>query len=73
MRINVSYTVTKTIDLEVSDEFKALNDNELTVNTDEWVRLALGLEGTILQMIPESDANILAVTNTETNEIIYGS
>ena len=36
-----------------------------------WSRLALALEDTILQMIPETDVEVLGVLDTDTQEIVY--
>ena len=74
MKINVCYTVTKNIDMEVSDDFKEL-ENSFTTGLDneeaeKWQALAMRLESVVLDRLPE-DSEILGVLDTETHEIIY--
>ena len=71
MKINVCYTVTKNVNLEVSDEFKELENMDWSPKDKAWSRLALALEDTILQMIPETDVEVLGVLDTDTQEIVY--
>lgn len=71
MKINVCYTITKNVDMEVSDEFKNLeNDDFFRKHEDEWKALVLSLEETILDKLPET-AEVMGVLDTETDEIVY--
>lgn len=74
MKINVCYTVTKNIDMEVSDDFKELENTFTPGHYDEeavkWRALAMRLEGVILDRLPE-DSEILGVFDTDTQRIIY--
>lgn len=71
MKINVCYTVTKNIDLEVSDEFKEIeNDDLFHKHENEWSALVAKLERVILDKLPEG-SEILGVDDTETNEILF--
>ena len=74
MKINVCYTVTKNIDMEVSDEFKELEktftSGHYNEEVEKWQVLAGRLEDIILNRLPE-DSEILGVYDTETHEIIY--
>lgn len=74
MKINVCYTVTKNIDMEVSDDFKELENTFTQGHYDEeaakWQALAMRLESVILDRLPE-DSEILGVFDTETQEIVY--
>jgi len=72
MKINVCYTVTKNIDMEVSDDFKEL-EKEFPLSEGgevKWQRIAERLENVILDRLPE-DSEILGVFDTETQEIVY--
>ena len=74
MKINVCYTVTKNIDMEVSDDFKELENTFTSGCYDEeavkWQALAERLEKVILDRLPE-DSEILGVFDTDTQEIVY--
>ena len=74
MKINVCYTVTKNIDMEVPDEFKELEKTFTSGHYDEeakkWLALVGRLEDIILNRLPE-DSEILGVYDTETHEIVY--
>ena len=71
MKINVCYTITKNIDMEVSDDFKEL-ENSFTTDeeAEKWDALAMRLESVILDRLPE-DSEVLGVLDTETHEIMY--
>ncbi len=71
MKINVCYTVTKNIDMEVSDDFKEL-ENSFTTDeeAEKWDALVMRLESVILDRLPE-DSEVLGVLDTETHEIMY--
>lgn len=72
MKINVCYKIIATVDMEVSDEFKALETMRFATNNDirAWEKMADALDNIILRELPE-DAEILGVTDTDTNEIVY--
>lgn len=72
MKINVCYTVTKNIDMEVSDDFKEL-EKEFPMSEGgdvAWQRLAGKLEEVILAELPEN-SEVLGVFDTDTQEIVY--
>ncbi len=72
MKINVCYKIIATVDMEVSDKFKALETMRFVTNNDirAWNKLANTLENTILLKLPK-DAEILGVIDTETDEVVY--
>lgn len=74
MKINICYTVTKNIDMEVSDEFKELEktftSGHYNEEAEKWVALVERLESIILDRLPE-DSEVLGVYDTETHEIVY--
>ena len=72
MKINVCYKIIATVDMEVSNEFKALETMRFATNNDirAWEKMADALDNIILRELPE-DAEILGVVDTDTNEIVY--
>ncbi len=71
MKINVCYTVTKNIDMEVSDDFKELESYDFfKEHGDDWQALAVRLENIILDRLPEN-SEVHGVFDTDTQEIVY--
>jgi len=71
MKINVCYIVPQDIDIEVSDEFKKLeDDNFYRDHAADWHALVVKLEKIISDRLPE-DSEILGVTNADSHEIVY--
>ena len=71
MKINVCYIVPQDIDIEVSDEFKKLeDDNFCREHAADWHALVVKLEKIIADRLPE-DSEILGVTNADSHKIVY--
>ena len=72
MKINVCYKIIATVDMEVSDEFKALETMPLATSSeiDAWDKMVSTLDDIILHELPEG-AEIYGVVDTDTNEVIY--
>jgi hypothetical protein len=71
MKINVCYTVTTNIDMEVSDDFKKLEGYDFfREHESDWQALTIKLENIILDRLPEN-SEVLGVLDTDTHEIVY--
>ena len=68
MKISIAYTITKDVEIEVNNKFKALYEESLTHTEDE--DLTNELLDECYERLP-ADANILSIFDAETDEPLY--